>query len=275
VYRLTYADSTTVIRYLWAATENYWPPDPSSSDGVFADASGPGLFLGAHALLDSLAVRVPRVYQVDGNAALVEDVPGGTLEALLERDPEAGRACVDRLAAAVRVLHGETAPGYGRLAALVDDPPAPDVVLDRALRHLDEASRRVERIGAVRDALTDRLHALHGHVAPRAGYSLIHGELGPDHVLVDASGAPVLIDIEGLMYFDVEWEHVFLELRFGAEYARLRAPDLDGHRLRLYRLAMYLSLVAGPLRLLDGDFPDREPMLRIVEYNVERVLGLC
>jgi hypothetical protein len=33
-----------------------------------------------------------------------------------------------------------------------------------------------------------------------------------------------------------------------------------------------LSLIAGPLRLLDGDFPDREPMLRIVEYNIDKAL---
>jgi hypothetical protein len=36
---------------------------------------------------------------------------------------------------------------------------------------------------------------------------------------------------------------------------------------------MYLSLVAGPLRLLDGDFPDRVPMLAIAEANVGRTLA--
>ncbi|MEU0751347.1 hypothetical protein ABZ476_33950, partial [Streptomyces albogriseolus] len=41
-------------------------------------------------------------------------------------------------------------------------------------------------------------------MAPRTEHGLIHGELGPDHVLVDASGHPVLIDIEGAMFFDVE-----------------------------------------------------------------------
>jgi hypothetical protein len=35
----------------------------------------------------------------------------------------------------------------------------------------------------------------------------------------------------------------------------------------------HLPLVAGPLRLLEGDFPDREPMLSIVEHNIEETLG--
>ena len=44
----------------------------------------------------------------------------------------------------------------------------------------------------------------------------VHGELGPDHVLVDRGGKPVRVGIEGLMYLDIEWEHAFLRLRFGS-----------------------------------------------------------
>jgi hypothetical protein len=91
---------------------------------------------------------------------------------------------------------------------------------------------------------------------------------------VTADGHPALIDIEGLMYFDLEWEHVFLRLRFGPHYDVLRTPDLDEDRLRLYRLAMHLSLVAGPLRLLDGDFPDAEFMRGIAQYNLGQALSL-
>jgi hypothetical protein len=113
-------------------------------------------------------------------------------------------------------------------------------------------------------------------VAPRQEYTLIHGELGPDHVLVD-SGHAVMIDIEGLMFLDVEWEHVFLELRFGPHYAVLaegHIKELDQQRLALYRLAIRLSLVDGPLRLLEGDFPHREGMLAIAESNAQAALAL-
>ena len=50
------------------------------------------------------------------------------------------------------------------------------------------------------------------------------------------------------MYFDPEWEHVFLRLRFGEHYRFLREPGLDPHRLALYRLALHLSLVRRPAR---------------------------
>jgi hypothetical protein len=59
----------------------------------------------------------------------------------------------------------------------------------------------------------------------------------------------------------------------GDDYRFLHRPGLDADRLSLYRIAMHLSLLAGPLRLLDGDYPDREPMLRIAEANIGRTLA--
>ncbi|SES45991.1 Phosphotransferase enzyme family protein [Streptomyces sp. yr375] len=120
------------------------------------------------------------------------------------------------------------------------------------------------------------MRALAAAVRPRPRHTLVHGELGPDHVLLTLDGEPVLIDIEGLMYFDVEHEHAFLALRFGTWYDRLRAPglELDEDRLAFYRLALHLSLVAGPLRLLDGDFPRPGPLRDIAESNLLRVLGI-
>jgi hypothetical protein len=142
-----------------------------------------------------------------------------------------------------------------------------------SLADLDQAAARVERVAAARGRLEAVTREPELAVPPRTRYGLIHGELGPDHVLIDERGHPVVIDIEGVMFFDVEWEHAFLRLRFGEHYRWLRASDLDDRRLRFYGLALHLSLIAGPLRLLDGDYPDREPMLKIVEYNIARALA--
>lgn len=77
------------------------------------------------------------------------------------------------------------------------------------------------------------------------------------------------------MYFDVEWEHVFLRLRHPeGHYRRLAAEGLDEDRLALYTLTQRLSLTAGPLRLLEGDFPDREFMQGIAEHHLNEALAL-
>jgi hypothetical protein len=290
VYRAVLDDESTAIVYIWAAAENYWPSPPggtgASLASPFSPASGLDLFLAAHARLTAVGIRTPRLCLADASrahypadVAVVEDVPGPTLEALLADDPARARPVLERLGSALRAMHENKAASFGKVLH-VDRGGASQgrscehVVLERAVRDLAEASVRDARIAAASARLDGTLRRYAALIRPRSDYSLIHGELGPDHVLVDADGRPVIIDIEGLMYFDAEWEHVFLGLRFGRDYHVLRGRGLDTGRLNLYRLAMHLSLVAGPLRLLDGDFPDREPMLRIAEYNARQVLAL-
>ncbi|MEV7978880.1 phosphotransferase [Streptomyces sp. NPDC086519] len=286
VYRLALDNGRSAIAYVWSPEEDYWGPVDADIRDPFAHASGLGLFLSAHDLLTELGVRTPRLLFADEDAehlpayaAVVEDVRGGSLEVLLRSDPGAARVPLARLAATLGVLRERVSSGYGK-AALVEEGGKPlgssceQVVADRAMRDIAEVAERDPRLREVRQALAERVHQLYDAVEPRDHASLVHGELGPDHVLVTEEGDPALIDIEGLMYFDAEWEHVFLQLRFGPAYDVLRTAGLDEDRTELYRLAMHLNLVAGPLRLLDGDFPEREPMRDIAEFNLRQVLSL-
>lgn len=97
---------------------------------------------------------------------------------------------------------------------------------------------RVQRIAGVREALEETVCKLFAAVRPRSQFRRIHGELGHDHVLIADRGRPRIIDIEGMMFFDIEWEHVFLQLRFGRYYTALQADDLDDRRMHFYALAL-------------------------------------
>jgi hypothetical protein len=289
VYRLMMDDATTVIAYLWDEAENYWSAVEGEGDlaDPFSACAGLDLFESAHARLDALGLRVPEIYLIDreqthhpADLALVEDFPGGHLMDRLSRDPRAAEPALVRLADALAAMTRHRAPAYGRVA-LVDrggtsrGTSCEGAALAFAVRCLSEAAARDPRIASARDRLEDRLRELAAAVQPRTEYAVVHGELGLDHVLVDPKGDPVLIDIEGLMYFDVEWEHVFLRIRLGSEYPRLAVSGLDEDRLALYLLVQRLSLTAGPLRLLDGDFPDRAGMQAIAEHNLTGALALA
>jgi hypothetical protein len=145
-------------------------------------------------------------------------------------------------------------------------------MLDQALAQLEEIAARDRRAAGAQGRLGEMLHSLAEPIEPRAAWALVHGELGPDHVLLDRHGEPVLIDIEGAKYFDVETEHVWTRMRFGEHYAKLSQGGLDEGRLRFYQLCMHLDLVAGPLRIADTSHPEREWFRWLAEQHLQRAL---
>ena len=286
VYRAK-AEDRSVILYVWNHPESHRPTGECDvRDDVcdlFADASGVDLFVAANYGLQSLGVRTPELYFLDtsraelpADVAMVEDIQGGTLEQFWCRCPGDTPLLMSELGHMLQRIHIRRSSSVGKLAciesAIFQDARCEHLALARALSHLNHASTRIDRLGAAKDALGEALQSLASAVTPRVKYSLIHGELGPDHVLVDSQSHPVIIDIEGLMFCDVKWEHAFLAIRFGEHYHALREIGLDETRLRFYTLCLRLSLCSGPLRLLDGDFPDRDMMTGIIEWNGTKAL---
>ncbi|MEV6509100.1 phosphotransferase [Streptomyces sp. NPDC051642] len=289
VYRLAFQDGSTAVAYVWSPDEDLWDAGPGDPRDPFSHASGLTLFTAAANRLAAAGVRAPRLLHADpththlpADVAIVEDLPGGTLEDLLDDDKAAvpKAKALERMAALLGTLHACTGPRLGKVAVIDNGGSSyggscEAVVAERALSDLDELPARDPRAAAAHPQLADAVRTLAARVRPRTEpLTLIHGELGPDHVRVTPDGDLALIDIEGLMYFDAEWEHVFLRLRFGPHYDPLRTEGLDEDRLRLYGLAMHLSLIAGPLRLLDvGDFHDPEFMRGIAEHNLQQALS--
>jgi aminoglycoside phosphotransferase (APT) family kinase protein len=291
-YRLTLDDGGTALMYAWDDSEDYWQgvlpeaddrADPFSAD-PFSHASGLALFEAAARRLASAGVRCPELMFTDrsrslypAEIAVVEDVTGGSLEALLERDPTAARRPMSVLADWLAAMAAIRSPSIGKVA-FVDaggrsaGTSCERLTLDRALNQLQEIAAHDRRAANAHGRIEKTLQSLTEPIEPRTTAALVHGELGPDHVLLDRRGEPVLIDIEGARYFDVETEHVWMRMRFGEHYARLSQDCLDEDRLRFYQLCMHLDLVAGPLLIAGTSHPEREWFRSTAEYHLQRAL---
>ncbi|WP_254400988.1 hypothetical protein [Streptomyces sp. AC555_RSS877] len=57
-------------------------------------------------------------------------------------------------------------------------------------------------------------------------------------------------------------------MRFGPHYEALRNPDLDPRRVKYYQYVVHLDPVGGPLRMAEGDFPNREWMLDVAHFQL-------
>lgn len=288
VYRLTLDDGGTALVYAWDDSEDYWlgvlPEGAVDPADPFSHASGLDLFEAAARRLASVGARCPELLLADrsrsvypADIAVVEDVTGGSLEALLEKDPVAAERPLSVLADWLAAMAAVRSPSLGKVAFVDAGSRSPGtsgktIMLDRALAQLTEIARRDRRAAVAQGRLAELLHSLAEPIGPRTAAALIHGELGPDHVLLDRGGEPVLIDVEGALYFDVEVEHVWMRMRFGEHYAKLSRGGLDEDRLRFYQLCMHLDLVAGPLRIAGTSHPEREWFRGVAEHHLQRAL---
>jgi Phosphotransferase enzyme family len=287
-YRLTMDDGGTALVYAWDDSEDYWqgvlPEGADDPADPFSHASGLALFEAAARRLASAGVRCPELLLADrsrsvypADIAVVEDVAGGSLEALLENDPAAAERPLSVLAGWLAAMAAVRSPSPGKVAFVDAGGRSPvtsceKIMLDRALAQLSEVAGRDRRAAGAQGRLEQALHSLAEPIGPRTAAALVHGELGPDHVLLDRSGEPVLIDIEGAMYFDVEVEHVWMRMRFGGHYGKLSRGGLDEDRLRFYQLCMHLDLVAGPLRIAGTSHPERDWFRSLAEHHLQRAL---
>ena len=169
-------------------------------------------------------------------------------------------------------------PSFGKVAFVDAGGRSPGsacerLTLDRALADLSDTAGSDRRAADARGRLEETLRSLVEPIEPCSVFALVHGELGPDHVLLDSSGEPVLIDIDGAKYFDIEAEHVWVRMRFGRHYAKLSRGSLDEDRLRFYQLCMHLDLVAGPLRIAGTSHPEREWFRSVAEHHLQRALS--
>jgi hypothetical protein len=289
VYRVTLDDRTSAVVYVWSAAEDYWDgllPDSSNDpESVFAHSSGIDLFEAATRRLAAVGARSPQLLFADrsrrlypGEIAVAEDVTGGTLQALLDSDPDAGKATLGQLVEMVRAMHRYRAPAFGKVAfvdggGVSKGGTCEAAHLEHALMNIADAAARDARAAEARERLADKLHTLYAAVEPRSEFGLVHGELCAEHTLVGPQGEPVLIDIEGLMYFDVEVDHTWMKMRFEQHYPPLHDPGLDPVRMKYYQYTMHLDLVGGPLRIAEGDFPNRQWMLDCADYHLQKALA--
>jgi hypothetical protein len=144
-YRLTMDDGGTALAYAWDDAEDYWQGVlPEGADDLadpFSHSSGLALFEAAARRLASAGVRCPGLLLADRSRALypadiavVEDIAGGSLEALLEKDPVAAERPLSVIADWLTAMAAVRSPSLGKVAFVDEVTPDDWTPLLQAVR---------------------------------------------------------------------------------------------------------------------------------------------
>lgn len=283
VYRIDCYNGFVCVLYVWDITMNYFQEEITRKH-VHERSFGAHSFGTNNRFLKEHGISTPALYELQVHTeqsrypfdyALVEYIEGQKADAYIEHpDQRVQDEVLERLGDMIAGMHANQRQTYGKPGQ------GEERRLERChLMQLDNAKEQLAYIvlhhAAIRDNY-DRLLAvldeLESRIDSRKRYGYIHGELGPDHVLVTDRLTPYLIDIEGAQFFDIEHEHTFLEFRFGEHYRYFRRNGLDPNRMSFYRLHHYISLTSGGLKLLHRGFPDQVFARDLADYHARNTL---
>jgi hypothetical protein len=253
VYKISCSNGFVYMLYIWDLVNNYFQeeieklPDNERSYGC-------ELFELNQGYLCKHGIHTPAIYYLNKERiiypfdfALVEYVDGRDATHYLKADAAIKEEVFGRIGSMLAQMHSLQRSTYGNLLNRRNATGSCHAQeLEHAELHLAYAA---EHITAFKDnfiKLQEKINEL------AAGVERLE---------------PYLIDIEGSMYYDLEYEHSFLEFRFGDAYSFLRNNELDRARMLFYKLHHHLSCTAGGLKLIHRGFPNQKLAKGIVEHN--------
>lgn len=280
VYKIDCSNGFSCVLYVWDLTMSYFQEETANKD-VSEISYGSDLFELNNKYLTENGIRTPFLYDLNKEKerypfdyALVEFIDGQKAEAYFHHsDSRVQDKVFQRLGEMLTGMHAAKSQIYGKQNQIRANTVNCHLLqLENAKLQLSYASRHMDCIRVNQSKLFDILHELESRIKPRTQYGFIHGELGPDHVLVNDKLETFLIDIEGAMFFDIEHEHSFMKLRFGDFYRYLEDDTLDPDRMLFYRFHHHISLTSGGLKLLHRGFPNQPFAKELAEYHSECAL---
>ncbi|WP_189093418.1 phosphotransferase family protein [Deinococcus ruber] len=273
------------ILYIWHDVNHYFA-DRDELDVTQSDDQAPRLFEVNTRFFQTLGIHVPQLYAFGVLAAghhfaLVEHLGVQNFTTFAEAaTPERQAQVLQQIDTLLHRLNQcqRSYPGTLLDSTSPWDMPCHEHTLRRALLELDVVARTHARIAEHAPVIRQRLQSMAAQLEPRTAYRMIHGELGPEHILIPAgTTAPSFIDLDGAHYFDVEAEHALLTVRFGddlyTQFLTRADLELDPARMAFYRLALYVSFVYAGSQFLASGYPDREWAEGLFDYNLKQVMA--
>ncbi|WP_349674016.1 phosphotransferase [Lacrimispora sp.] len=257
------------VIYIWDKSTSYFT---YNEEDIFSSSSSLLFELNNNLMLQH-KVLTPKLYFMDRSKgeqdydyAFAEYIDGTDMDNIIAQQEDRLPRALSSLETSIRNLHKIKSDFVGQLNRMQTEE------FDVLKYSLKAAQKNIEYLKAADDSnkelymgVWDKLLRLSKIMEKRQEYTFIHGELGPNHVLVDKYDNAYLIDIEGGKYCDLEEEISFLNIRFGSLLENLEI-DLDSDRMEFYRIGHCLNNLSGAIQLKLKDYYDMDDVNGMIQY---------
>lgn len=258
------------IIYQWDKSTTYFENNDESA--VFCSSSA-NLFESNNELMRKHGVLTPELFYIDKSRsecdyeyAFVEYINGHDVDYIMEKEPERMNAVWKSLSNSIDRLHniknnvvGQVgqmqAADFNLIAFELED-------IHQNCMYLQENDNQYADVYVQVEAKArECVHKLES----RNEYTFIHGELGPNHVIVDKDNNAYLIDIEGAKFYDVEEKLSFLDMRFNKRLKKV-ADIVDEQRMYFYYIGHCLGNLRGAVELKQKDYYDMDDVNGMIDF---------
>jgi hypothetical protein len=258
------------VIYIWDKSTSYFAYN--EEEDIFSSSSSQLFELNNNLMLQH-DVLTPKLYFMDRSKkeqdyeyAFAEYIDGTDMDDMISNHEDRLPGVLDSLKTSITNLHKIKSKFAGQLnrmqAEEFDILKHSLGVAQKNIEYLKEADGGNKKLYM---RVWDKLLELSNAMEKRQEYTFIHGELGPNHVLVDKYDNAYLIDIEGGKYCDLEEEISFLNIRFGSLLENLEI-DLDSDRMEFYRIRHCLNNLSGAIQLKLKDYYDMDDVNGMIQY---------
>lgn len=258
------------VIYQWSGSATYF--DYDQADAVFRSSSA-GLFELNNRLFREAGALTPKLYYMDRSRqeqdceyCFVEYIDGADMDYILAHEPERLDRVIEGLTVSVNRLHKIKSNRIGQEGRLQDEGFD---VLPLCLKSIAENSEYLQSHDAERKEFFIKVEARAKSLAEIlpawSSYTFIHGELGPNHVMVDKDDTAYLIDIEGAKYCDVEEENSFLNFRFERRLKGVSDP-VDADRMLFYHVFHCFGNLRGAIELKQKGYYDMADLQGMINF---------
>lgn len=266
------------VIYQWDKSTTYFENNDESA--VFCSNSA-DLFQSNNELMRMHGVLTPELFYMDKSRsecdceyAFVEYVNGQDVDYIMEKEPERLDEVLKSLSNSIDRLHSIKNGVVGQVGRMQD---ADFNLIAFELEDIHQNSIYLQqndsRYTDIYIQVEKKAKEYAKELENRKEYTFIHGELGPNHVIVDKDNRAYLIDIEGAKFYDVEEELSFLDMRFN-KMLRKAEDAVDEQRMYFYYIGHCLGNLRGAVELKQKGYYDMDDVNGMIEFFHKQVANI-